>query len=56
VSRILVALKVLRHEHKCKLPVQVFSFPGEITNQGHIREMNDLGATVEEVCGVLVLS
>jgi alpha 1,2-mannosyltransferase len=54
VSRILVTLKVLRHEHKCKLPVQVFSFPGEITNQKNIQEMNDLGAVVQEVCGILV--
>lgn len=49
VSRILVTLKVLRHEHKCVLPVQVFSFPGEIRNQAHVRALAALGATVKEV-------
>ncbi|KAG8695095.1 hypothetical protein FRC09_009398 [Ceratobasidium sp. 395] len=51
IRRILVTLKVLRHEHRCKLPVQVFSFPGEITSQNQIKEMNELGATVKELSG-----
>ncbi|KAG9123912.1 hypothetical protein FRC07_013535, partial [Ceratobasidium sp. 392] len=51
VRRILVTLKILRHEHKCKLPVQVFSFPGEIGLQTQVKEMNGLGATVQELSG-----
>lgn len=51
VSRILVTLKVLRHEHKCTLAVQVFCFPGEIKNAADIRALADLGATVKELSG-----
>ncbi|KAG9080416.1 hypothetical protein FRC06_006612, partial [Ceratobasidium sp. 370] len=51
VRRILVTLKILRHEYRSNLPVQVFSFPGEITNQRYVKAMNDLGATVKELSG-----
>ncbi|QRV88170.1 glycosyltransferase family 71 protein [Ceratobasidium sp. AG-Ba] len=51
IRRIMVTLKILRHEHKCKLPVQVFSFPGEITSQNEIKALNNLGATVKELSG-----
>ncbi|KAH7343195.1 mannosyltransferase putative-domain-containing protein [Rhizoctonia solani] len=49
VQRILVSLRILRHEYKCKLGVEVFSFPGEITNQNDVRSLGDLGATVREL-------
>ncbi|CAE6530345.1 unnamed protein product [Rhizoctonia solani] len=49
VQRILVSLRILRHEYKCKLGVEVFSFPGEITNQNDVRALGDLGATVQEL-------
>ncbi|KAF8709259.1 putative Mannosyltransferase, partial [Rhizoctonia solani] len=51
VKRILVSLRILRHEYKCKLGVEVFSFSGEITNQNHLHALADLGATVREVEG-----
>ncbi|CAE6422122.1 unnamed protein product [Rhizoctonia solani] len=51
VQRILVSLRILRHEYKCKLGVEVFSFPGEITNQNHVKALADLGAMVREVEG-----
>ncbi|CAE6524648.1 unnamed protein product [Rhizoctonia solani] len=49
VQRILVSLRILRHEYKCKLGVEVFSFPGEISNQEDVRALADLGATVREI-------
>ncbi|CAE6505455.1 unnamed protein product [Rhizoctonia solani] len=51
VQRILVSLRILRQEYKCKLGVEVFSFPGEISNQDDVRALADLGATVQEVEG-----
>ncbi|KAG8701003.1 hypothetical protein FRC08_004336 [Ceratobasidium sp. 394] len=51
VRRILVTLNILRHEYRSNLPVQVFSFPGEIRNQHYVKELNDLGATVKELSG-----
>ncbi|KAJ1309263.1 hypothetical protein OPQ81_004927 [Rhizoctonia solani] len=51
VQRILVSLRILRREYKCTLGVEVFSFPGEITDQNHVRELADLGATVRELSG-----
>lgn len=46
----LVTLRLLRLEYKSTLPVQVFSFPGELKDQGTINDMRDLGATHHEVC------
>ncbi|CAE6510870.1 unnamed protein product [Rhizoctonia solani] len=51
VQRMLVSLRILRHEYKCTLGVEVFSFPGEITDQNQVRALADLGATVQEVDG-----
>ncbi|CEL63889.1 hypothetical protein RSOLAG1IB_05654 [Rhizoctonia solani AG-1 IB] len=49
VQRILVSLRILRQEYKCKLGVEVFSFPGEINNQDHVRALVDLGVVVREL-------
>ena len=45
----LVTLRLLRLEYKSTLPVQIFSFPGELEDQRAINEMRDLGATHHEV-------
>lgn len=45
-----MTLRILRKEHKSKLPVEVFSFPGEINDPSLLEELEKLGATVKEVC------
>ncbi|KAF8588833.1 glycosyltransferase family 71 protein [Ramaria rubella] len=48
----LVTLRMLRLEYKSSLPVQIFSFPGEITDQTVIDAMGELGATHHELPGL----
>lgn len=45
-----MTLRMLRLEYKSTLPVQIFSFPGEINDESVINDMRDLGATHHEVC------
>lgn len=51
IRRILVTLRILRHEYHCRLPVQIFCFPGEINGRDTRKALNDLGATVKELSG-----
>lgn len=44
-----MTLRILREEHHSKLPVEVFSFPGEIHDPAVLEELEKLGATVKEV-------
>ncbi|KAF8313764.1 hypothetical protein DL93DRAFT_1116928 [Clavulina sp. PMI_390] len=48
-QRLLVTLRILRFEHRCKLPVEVFAFPGEIDDQDILFQMRALDATVREL-------
>ncbi|KAF8318463.1 hypothetical protein DL93DRAFT_389925 [Clavulina sp. PMI_390] len=48
-DRLLVTLRILRLHHKCLLPVEVFTFPGEITSASMLDELTNLNATVREL-------
>lgn len=47
--RLLVTLRILRKEYNCTLPVEIFSFPGEISDQDILAELTSLSASVHEV-------
>ena len=49
MDRLLVTLRILRKEYKSTLPVEVFCFPGEITDSTVLDELKELSATVHEV-------
>lgn len=55
-DRLLVTLRILRQEYKSTLPVEVFSFPGEIQSQEVLDKLKELDATVHEVRGVTVFA
>ncbi|KAF8588834.1 glycosyltransferase family 71 protein [Ramaria rubella] len=48
----LVTLRMLRLEFRSELPVQIFSFPGEIEDKAVINAMRDLGATHHDLPGL----
>ncbi|KIJ51257.1 glycosyltransferase family 71 protein [Sphaerobolus stellatus SS14] len=48
----LVTLRLLREEYKCTLPVEIFSFPGEIQSQELIRDFRKLDAIHYELPGL----
>jgi len=50
-QRLLVILRILRFEYHCDLPVEVFSFPGEITSREIVRELSSLNASLIELTG-----
>jgi len=50
-SRLLVALRILRKEHKSTLPVELFTFPDEISDRTVLDELKELGAKVKELQG-----
>ena len=41
-------MKILRR-YECDLPIEVFHFPGELTNQVHRREIEKLGGKVFQI-------
>ncbi|KAF8515331.1 mannosyltransferase putative-domain-containing protein [Hysterangium stoloniferum] len=45
----LVTLRMLRDNYKSNLPVQIFSFPGEITSTNILDQLGELGATSHEL-------
>ena len=48
VARLLVTLRILRKQYKTKLPVEIFSFPGEIRDPSVLKQLEELDATVKE--------
>lgn len=46
----LVTLRILRKEYGCTLPVEVFSFPGEIEDMDMLEELRSLGVSLKIVC------
>lgn len=45
----LVTLRILRNQYECNLPVQIFTFAGEIKDRNTLDELKDLNAEVKEV-------
>ncbi|KAF8328664.1 mannosyltransferase putative-domain-containing protein [Cantharellus anzutake] len=50
-ARLLVTLRILRKEYKTSLPVEIFSFPGEIQDEALLKELEELNAVVKELPG-----
>ncbi len=48
-ARLITLLKILRHQHHCELPVEVFHFPGEMTDEREKDEIRGLGAEIKEI-------
>lgn len=49
-------LRILRKHHKSTLPVQIFHFPGEITDGNERKELESLGAELVQFEGVQKLN
>lgn len=55
-ARIFALLRILRKHHKSTLPVQIFHFPGEITDGNERKELEALGAELVQFEGVAKLN